>query len=61
MKNRKGREHKRADKFVDDTNAGKSEKPSAAQVEVKPEIVKDIPIDMGHHGSDDEKELNSEE
>ena len=51
-----------ADKFVNDINAGrKSDKPSAEQVDVKPEIVKEIPIDMGRHGSDREKELNPEE
>jgi hypothetical protein len=62
MKNRKGREHKRADKFVDDINAGrKSDKPSTAEVEVKRDIVRDIPNDMGRHGSDQEKELNPEE
>jgi hypothetical protein len=61
MKNRKDREHKRADEFVNDINAGrKSDKPSAAQ-KIKPEVVKDIPNDMGRHGSDDEIELNPEE
>ena len=61
MKNRKDREHKRADEVVNDINADiKSDKPSVAQ-ELKPEVVKDIPNDMGRHGSDDEKELNPEE
>jgi hypothetical protein len=61
MKNREARENKRVDEFVNDINAGgKPYKPSVAQ-DFKPDVVKDVPIDMGRHGSDDEEQLNPEE
>ena len=61
MEKRKDMAKKEADKFVDDVNARKDSKKGPTQVEVKPEVVKDIPNDMGRHGSDQEKELNPEE
>lgn len=62
MKKSKDSRNKRADKFVDDIKSGgKPGDNSAAQVEVKPEIVKDIPSDTGRHGVDAEKDLNPEE
>ncbi len=50
-----------ADKFVDRVKDDEEAKEKATHVEVKPEVVKDIPNDMGGHGSDQEKELNPEE
>lgn len=61
MKKRKERVNKEADKFVDDINAGKKSSAAVANVEVKPEVVKNMPDDMGRHGSDQETDLNPEE
>lgn len=62
MEHNKDSKYKRADKFVDDVNSGKkSDKKSPAHVEIKPEIVRDIPTKAGRHGVDPEKELNPEE
>ena len=62
MKNKKNRTKDRADKFVESVNGGKtSQDASTTQVEVKPEVVKNIPNNMGRHGSDKERELNPEE
>ena len=60
MKNRKQAKTE-ADKFVDRVKDNEEAKENSTHVEVKPEIVKDIPNDIGRHGSDQEKELNPEE
>lgn len=60
MKNRKQAKTE-ADKFVDRGKDDEGAKEKAIHIEVKPEIVKDIPDDIGRHGSDQEKELNPEE
>jgi hypothetical protein len=60
MKNRKQAKTE-ADKFVDRVKDNEEGKQKATHVKVKPEIVKDIPNDIGRHGSDHEKELNPEE
>ena len=62
MKNKKHRANESADKFVEDVKDGKTfQDVSNKQVEVKPEVVKNIPKSMGRHGSDKERELNPEE
>ena len=60
MKNKKQQE-KTADKFVDNVRGSEKSKGRAAQVEVKPEVVKDVPDNIGRHGSDKERDLNPEE
>ena len=61
MKNKKQQVKTNADKFVDSVKGQGESKKKPNQVEVKPEVVKDIPNNMGRHGSDKEKELNPEE
>lgn len=60
MKNKKQQE-KTTDKFVDSVRDSEKSKGTAAQVEVKPEVVKDVPDNIGRHGSDKERDLNPEE
>ena len=52
---------KTAGKFVDSVRDSEKSKGTAAQVEVKPEVVKDVPDNIGRHGSDKERDLNPEE
>lgn len=61
MKDRKQQGRTAADKFVDNVRDSEKSKAKATQVEVKPEVVKDVPDNIGRHGSDKEKDLNPEE
>jgi len=61
-KNKKEGENRRSEKSGDENKEVKKiGNTSTARIKVKPEIVKDIPKDIGRHGSDPEKDLNPEE
>jgi hypothetical protein len=61
-KNNKEGEDRRSEKSDDENKeVAKIGNTSNTQIKVKPEIVRDIPHDIGRHGSDPEKDLNPEE
>lgn len=62
MENRNKLEVKLSGRSDDENKAGeKVGTISNAQIKVKPEIVREVPKDIGRHGSDQENDLNPEE
>lgn len=62
MENRMKLEDRLSGRYDDENKAGKKVRTTSdAQIKFKPEIVKEVPKDIGRHGSDQEKDLNSEE